>query len=202
MAGKVEANKSILNTYHNTSSWGIEENRFKRQGLTEFPGEKSLWTEGTVNANYMKPNEVASAPKWPYRDYEGVSDPTTGFVSAGGDVVRKTGVQQINLDAARSQGSILVPNEVLRAEFTKFRKVGSAPQGIERGIDCMTAWSSKKKDIGYLRAEVAGFATDEEEKRRIPTNEQMVFVPSCGYFLLLNSIFFSLMLILVSSRRP
>lgn len=167
MPALIDSQKSILNTTNNLNAWSVENHRFSRGTVQVDTAAPRTCPPECQYVTYGMQTDKCPAPR---REFEGVIDPCSGYVSAGGDVVRQTQVTQIETMEQKpiNPATIIPVTARLREEFERSRSAKTTPQGMARGIDCLTNWTSKKVDPGYLRAQIAGFVRDEETKRRFP----------------------------------
>ncbi|XP_005109934.1 spermatogenesis-associated protein 48 [Aplysia californica] len=100
----------------------------------------------------------------PYRTYDNTVDPTSGFVSAGGDVDRQTGHTQIrSLVQLNKTPQAMTP----RGQNT-VRKEPAAPPELKReatwspGVP--TQWNSRKTSDIWMRSKLGGWTSDVDPR--------------------------------------
>jgi len=140
----------------------IEEKRRIRH--MKFP---SLRGRADVDSFQQDVNKNVAYKRWndsgdhraeaPYRDYDNIVDPVSGFVSAGGDVDRNTGHQKIK--------SLVQLNTTPQASVPKSRDSDrklehAAPPELRRSNTwepgAPSAWDSRKTSDIWIRSQLGG----------------------------------------------
>lgn len=155
------------NYYYDSSGTGnhfrngvqqIEQHR--RLRYTKFPSLKGIHNGSQLHSGKTNTvswnNEVASEIKAPHRAYDNLIDPTSGFVSAGGDVARNTGYARIeSMGQLNKTPQAVTPS----AETSRHRKLVSACDLTRWNTwspGAPTAWNSRKTLDIWIRSKLGG----------------------------------------------
>lgn len=100
----------------------------------------------------------------PYRTFDNIVDPTSGFVSVGGDVDRKTGHTQIRSLVQLNK----TPQAVTPRGQSSIRKDVAAPPELKREATwspgAPTMWNSKKTLDISIRSKLGGWTSDVDPR--------------------------------------
>ena len=93
----------------------------------------------------------------PYRDYDNIVDPVSGFVSAGGDVDRNTGHQKIK---SLVQLNDTPQSAVPQTKDSDRKSARAAPPELQRSNTyepgAPSAWNSRKTSDIWIRTQLGG----------------------------------------------
>lgn len=93
----------------------------------------------------------------PYRDYDNIVDPVSGFVSAGGDVDRNTGRSKINTLVQLSVTPQAVPPQAKNSDRKKEQK---APHELQRANTyepgAPSLWNGRSVSDIWIRSQLGG----------------------------------------------
>ncbi|KAL3831443.1 hypothetical protein ACJMK2_023194 [Sinanodonta woodiana] len=118
----------------------------------------------------------------PYRDYDNIVDPTSGFVSAGGDVDRNTGHLKIR---SLAQLSDTPQSSEPKKKHSDRSYEEKAPPELRRSNTyapgAPSAWNSRKTSDIWIRSQLGGW-TSSHDPRVTPTELELrraksMFVP-------------------------
>ncbi|WAQ94962.1 SPT48-like protein [Mya arenaria] len=110
----------------------------------------------------------------PYRDYDNIVDPVSGFVSAGGDVDRNTGHQKIK--------SLVQLNTTPQASVPKSRDSDrkserAAPPELRRSETwepgAPSKWNSRKTSDIWIRSQLGGWTSAHDTRKPPPEVQDM-----------------------------
>ena len=156
--------KTYLGTDSNAKGhqmFQIEEKRRIRH--MKFPSLKgrhdvdSFQEDGDSNIGFKKWNDDGEYhANAPYRTYDNIVDPTSGFVSAGGDVDRQTGHTQIRSLVQLNK----TPQAMTPRGQDSIRKEPAAPPELRREVTwspgAPTLWNSRKVLDISIRSKLGG----------------------------------------------
>lgn len=137
-----------------------EKRRIRHMKFPSLKGRADVdsFQEDLTNIAYKRWNDTGDfRAEAPYRDYDNIVDPVSGFVSAGGDVDRNTGHQKIR--------SLVQLNDTPQsaAPTTKDsdrKKEVSAPPELRRSNTyepgAPSAWNSRKTSDIWIRSQLGG----------------------------------------------
>ncbi|XP_076461834.1 protein SPMIP7-like [Babylonia areolata] len=102
----------------------------------------------------------------PYRSYDNIIDPVSGFVSAGGDVDRSTGHRRIRsmvqLNRTPQSAAPCTQNSVRINE-------PAAPPDLKRDSTYCpggpTAWNSRKMSDAWIKSQLGGWTSDHDPRK-------------------------------------
>ncbi|XP_064648180.1 protein SPMIP7-like [Lineus longissimus] len=102
----------------------------------------------------------------PFRSFDNIVDPVSGFVSAGGDLDRNTGVQGLKCLAQLN----LTPQATIPQEVHSIRKGmrGAPPptnRETERDPPAPYAWNSREMSERAIRAALGGWTSDVDPRK-------------------------------------
>lgn len=102
----------------------------------------------------------------PYRDYDNIVDPVSGFVSAGGDVDRNTGHQKIRSLVQLNDTPQSAAPQVKDSDRKKER---AAPQELRRSNTyepgAPSDWNSKKTSDIWIRSQLGGWTSAHDPRK-------------------------------------
>ena len=157
--------KTILYTDANAGGHAVNQIEEKRRVRhMKFPSLKgradvdSFQAELNKNISYKKWNDSGDhRAEAPYRDYDNIVDPTSGFVSAGGDVDRNTGHQKIR---SLVQLSDTPHSKAPKAKDSDRKHEPAAPPELRRSNTyepgAPSAWNSRKTSDIWIRSQLGG----------------------------------------------
>lgn len=126
----------------------------------------SFQTSKIDNAFKRWNDEGDFRPPAPYRDYDNIVDPVSGFVSAGGDVDRNTGHKKIN--------SLVQLNDVPQAEPPQKKNSDrladeKAPTPLRRSNTyapgAPSMWNSRKISDEWIKSQLGGWTSDYDPRK-------------------------------------
>ncbi|KAK7488332.1 hypothetical protein BaRGS_00020491 [Batillaria attramentaria] len=116
----------------------------------------------------------------PYRSYDNIIDPVSGFVSAGGDVDRQTGHDHIR--------SLVQLNDTPQSAMPKAKNSvrasePAAPPELKRENTWVpggpTPWNSRKTSDIWIRSQLGGWTSDYDPRQQAPEvkRSKSMYVP-------------------------
>ena len=137
-----------------------EKRRIRHQKFPSLSGQQdvSSFKEDLKNIAFKKWNDEGDhRAQAPYRDYDNIVDPVSGFVSAGGDVDRNTGHQKIR---SLVQLSDTPQAQAPQQKDSDRKSEHSAPPELRRSNTyepgAPSAWNSRSTSDIWIRTQLGG----------------------------------------------
>ncbi|XP_069111899.1 protein SPMIP7-like [Argopecten irradians] len=143
----------------------------------------SFTTSVKTDIGYKKWNDEGDfRSNAPYRDYDNIVDPVSGFVSAGGDVDRNTGRKKINSLVQLNETPQAVPPQEKNSDRKKEQK---APPELRRSNTyepgAPSMWNSRSVSDIWIRSQLGGWTSDYDPRQPAPEMDKWrsksAFVP-------------------------
>lgn len=156
--------KTYLHTDANAGGHAVhqieEKRRIRHMKFPSLTGRQDVdsFQEDLKNVGYKKWNDSGDyRAEAPYRDYDNIVDPVSGFVSAGGDVDRNTGHQKIKSLVQLSHTPQAIPPQNKDSDR---KNEFAAPQELRRSNTyepgCPSNWNSRKTSDIWIRSQLGG----------------------------------------------
>lgn len=146
-----------------------EKRRIRHQKFPTLTGKQDIdsFQEDLKNISFKKWNDEGDhRAEAPYRDYDNIVDPTSGFVSAGGDVDRNTGHRKIR---SLVQLSDTPQAQAPQVKDSDRKNENSAPPELRRSNTyepgAPSAWNSRKTSDIWIRTQLGGWTSAHDPRK-------------------------------------
>ncbi|KAH3715743.1 spermatogenesis-associated protein 48-like isoform X2 [Dreissena polymorpha] len=154
-----------------------EKRRIRHMKFPSLKGRQDVesFQHDLTNISYKRWNDTGDyRAEAPYRDYDNIVDPVSGFVSAGGDVDRNTGHQKIkSLVQLNTTPQASVPKS--KDSDRKFEP--AAPPELRRSNTyepgAPSAWNSRKTSDIWIRSQLGGWTSAHDTRKPPPEAQDM-----------------------------